>query len=192
MLPIEAHRTVIRLFCSRRIKKSRCLIEKSYKKDRNLTKWTCFFKILVLANVRSFSLAINLHYKCVKTSQLTREDIESNPGPRNYAIKKALLASHHQGHSCYGDSAGMQCTSIAYFSIIYSAVKRVGLWKSLDLDIIFAQGDELFKSVRFNKPLAVDELPLTFSFAGHDISCQRLSHESHLFFDIDNLFENYR
>ena len=51
---------------------------------------------------------------------------------------------------CYhhGDSVGMQCTSIAYFFIIYSAVKRVGLWKSLDLDIILAQGDELFKSVR--------------------------------------------
>ena len=85
----------------------------------------------------------------------------------------------------------MQCTSTAYFSIIYSAVKRVGLLKSLDLDIIFAQGDELFKSVRINKPLAVDELPLTFSFEGH-ISCQKLSHESHLLADINNLFENYR
>ena len=137
-------------------------------------------------------MAITLHYKCVKASQLTREDIKSNPGPRNYAIKKALLASHHQGHSRYGDSAGMQCTIIAYFSIIYSAVKRVGLWKSLDLDIILAQGDELFQSVRINEPLAVDELPLTFSFEGHDISCQRLCHESHLFVDIDNLFENYR
>ena len=137
-------------------------------------------------------MAITLHYKCVKASQLTREDIKSNPGPRNYAIKKALLASHHQGHSRYGDSAGMQCTIIAYFSIIYSAVKRVGLWKSLDLDIILAQGDELFQSVRINEPLAVDELPLTFSFEGHDISCQRSSHESRLFVVIDNLFENYR
>ena len=63
----------------------------------------------------------------------------------------------------------MQCTSIAYFSTIYSVVKRVGLWKSLDLDIILAQGDELFKSIRINKPLAVDELPLTFSFEGYDI-----------------------
>ena len=93
---------------------------------------------------------------------LTREDIESNPGPRNYAIKKALLASHHQGHSPYGDSAGMQCTSIAYFSIIYSAVKRVGLWKSLDLDIILALEDELFKSVRINKPRVWMNCPLYF------------------------------
>ena len=105
-------------------------------------------------------LANNLHYKHVKASQLTREGIESNPGPRNYAIKNALLASHHQGHSRYGDSAGMQCTSIAYFSIIYSGFKRVGLWKSLDLNIILAQGDELVKSVKINKPLVVDELRL--------------------------------
>ena len=127
--------------------------------------------VLVLENVLSFNLVINLHQKYVKASQLTSEGIESNPGPRNYAIKKALLASHHQGHSLYGDSAGMQCTSIAYFSIIYSVAKRVGLWKSLDLDIILAQGDELFKSIRINKPLAADELRLTVSFEGHDISC---------------------
>ena len=95
---------------------------------------------MILANVLSFNLVINLHYKCVKASQLTREDIESYPGPRNYAIKKALLASHHQGHSRCGDSAEMQCTSIAYFSNIYSAVKRIGLCKSLDLGITLAQG----------------------------------------------------
>ena len=47
----------------------------------------------------------------------------------------------------------------------------MGLWKSLDLDIILAQGDELFKSIRINKPLAADELPLTVLFEGHDISC---------------------
>ena len=145
---------------------------------------------MVLANVLSFNLAINVHCKYVKASQLTREGIESNPGPRNYAIKKALLASHHQGHSRYRDSAGMQCTSIAYFSIICSAVKRVGLWKLFDLDIILAQGNELFKSVGINKPLAVDELPFTFSFEGHDIPCQRLSHESNLIVVIDNLFKN--
>ena len=45
---------------------------------------------------------------------------------------------------------------------MYKHSVRVGLWKSLDLDIILAQGDELFKSIRINKLLAVDELPLTF------------------------------
>ena len=73
---------------------------------------------MVLTNVLFFSLAINLHYKCIKASKLTREDIESNPGQRNYAVKKALLVSHHQGHRRYGDSARMQCTSIAHVSIV--------------------------------------------------------------------------
>ena len=87
------------------------------------------------------------------------------------------------------DRMGMQCTSsIAYFSMIYSSVKRVGLWKFLDLDITLAQGDEL-GSIN-DKPRAVDELPLKFSFEGHDISCHKLSRESHLFVDTDNLFEN--
>ena len=39
-----------------------------------------------------------------------------------------------------------------------------------------------------SRPVVVDELLLTFSFEGHDISWQKLSHESHLFVDIDNLF----
>ena len=127
----------------------------------------------------------------MKASQLTREGIESNPGPRNYTIKKALLPSDQQGHSRYGDSAGMECTSIAYLTIIYSAVKMVVLWKSLDLDIVLAQGYELFKSVGINNPLAVDELRLSFSLEGCDISCQRLSEESYFVVDRDNLFENY-
>ena len=49
-----------------------------------------------------------------------------------------MLAFFHERHSHNGDSAVMQCTSIACFSIIYSAVKRVGVWKLLDLDIILA------------------------------------------------------
>ena len=31
---------------------------------------------------------MNLHYGFVGASKFTQEEIESNPGPRNYAIKK--------------------------------------------------------------------------------------------------------
>ena len=133
MLLIEPHRTGIGWFCSRKIKKSLCVIKRSYNKDRNLTEWTCFCKVLVLANVLSFNLAI-------KAYQLTWEGIGSNPGSRNHAIKKGLLPSWRLSRNA------MYKHSV--FFIIYSAVKRVGLWKLLDLDIILAQGDELFKSVR--------------------------------------------
>ena len=38
----------------------------------------------------------------------------------------------------------------------------------------------------------MDEFTPAFSFEGHNSSCRRLSHENHLFVDMDNLFENYR
>ena len=38
----------------------------------------------------------------------------------------------------------------------------------------------------------MNEFPLTLSFEGYDIFCQRLPYESHLFDDIDKVFENYR
>ena len=98
MLSIEAHRTVIGLFCSRRIKKSRCLIKKSYKKDKNLAEWTCFFKVLVLTYVLLFNLAINLYYKCVKASQPTRVGIESNPGQSK---KNCLFPSPRPGENFF-------------------------------------------------------------------------------------------
>ena len=57
------------------------------------------------------TLQINLHYALVRASKLTEEVIEINPGPeninRNYAIKKVVQASHHQGNSEFGESAGM-------------------------------------------------------------------------------------
>ena len=40
---------------------------------------------------------------------------------------------------------------------MYKHSVRVGSWKLLDFDIILGQGDELFKSVRINKSLAMDE-----------------------------------
>ena len=57
------------------------------------------------------TLQINLRYALVRASKLTEEVIEINPGPeninRNYAIKKVVQASHHQGNSEFGESAGM-------------------------------------------------------------------------------------
>ena len=94
---------------------------------------------------------MNLHYALVRVSKLTEEVIEINPGPENiswnYAIKKVVQASHHQGNSEFGESAGMQCTSNAYFAIIFSAMKSIDIWKTFDLDYILEQGDNIFKQV---------------------------------------------
>ena len=142
------------------------------------------------------TLQMNLHYALVRASKLTEEGIGINPGPENinwsYAIKKVVQASHHQGNSKFGESAGMQCTSNADFAIIFSAIKSIDIWKTFDLDYILEQGDSIFKQVGVYHPLAVDELPHDISIEGTHVSAKMLAHESNLFVEKKNLFENYR
>ena len=128
---------------------------------------------------------------------LTSEGVENNPGPGPVAIRKVVQASHHQDDIIYGSSsAGKQCTANAYFAIIFSSIKRVGLWKSFDLDYVLEQGDKIFKKVCEDKKryeyLAADELPFNFPLKGTNVSARRLAHESLLFAEKNNLFVNYR
>ena len=133
-----------------------------------------------------------MHFTVVNFLNLTLEGVESNPGPnrfsfstnysdsvgssafsaglRDFAIKKSVQASHHQGHLKYRESAGMQCTSNAYFSIAYSLIKKPSIWKSWDLDYVLEQGDILPKSVGIGQPLAVDELPINFKIENFELN----------------------
>ena len=86
----------------------------------------------------------------------------------------------------------MQCTSNAYFAIIFSAIKSIDIWKTFDLDYILEQGDSIFKQVGVYQPLAVDELPHDISIEGTHVSAKMLAHESNLFVEKENFFENYR
>ena len=113
-------------------------------------------------------------------------------GLRNFAIKKSVQASHHQGHLKYRESAGMQCTSNAYFSIAYSLIKKPSIWKSWDLDYVLEQGDILLKSVGIGQPLAVDELPINFKIENFELNGVMLDHESHLMQGKNDFFENNR
>ena len=63
-----------------------------------------------------------------------------------------VQASHHQGNSKYGESAGMQCTSNAYFVIIFSAIKSIDIWKTFDLNYILEQGDNILMEVGVYQP----------------------------------------
>ena len=96
---------------------------------------------------------LNLHYGSVILRNLTSEDgVESSPGPRPFAIRKVAQASHHQGDIRYrSDSGRKQCKANAYFAIIFSSIKRVSLWKFLDLDYVLEQGDKIFKKVYEDK-----------------------------------------
>ena len=143
---------------------------------------------LLLCSILIQIISKTLHYGLVRATKLTCEGVESNPGPRNYTIKKTIQASHHQGHVRYGRSAGMQCASNAYLAIIFSTIKNINIWKPFDLDYILEQGDRVFKDVDVNLALAVDELPLIISIEDIHISTKMLACESNLFVERNDFF----
>ena len=97
--------------------------------------------IILLQNLQR-----KFQYALVRASKLTEECIKTNSGPhnssRNYVFKKAVQASHNQYNSKYGESAGMQCSSNAYFAYFFP-IKSIDIWKTFDLDYIFRQGEYL-------------------------------------------------
>ena len=134
---------------------------------------------------------LNLHFAVVNFLNLTLEDVKSNSGPsrfsfssdysnsvgsnrwagfRNVAINKSIQACHHQVHLKYRESAGMQSTSNAYFSIAYSVIKKPSIWKSWNLDYILEQGDILFKCPGIGQPLTVDELLFNFKIENSNLN----------------------
>ena len=62
----------------------------------------------------------------------------------------------------------MQCTSNAYFAIIFSAIKN-SLWKATEINYVLDKGDRLSKSMGINQRLAVDELPHLINIEGYHI-----------------------
>ena len=79
----------------------------------------------------------------------------------------------------------------------YYFLKRVSLWKSLDLDYVLEQGDKIFEDKKLYEYLAVDEIPFNFALESTNISvqgdfCLTFAHESLLFAENNNLFQNYR
>ena len=144
---------------------------------------------LLLCSILIQIISKTLHYGLVRATKLTCEGVESNPGPRNYTIKKTIQASHHQGHVRYGRSAGMQCASNAYLAIIFSTIKNINMWKPFDLDYILEQGDRVFKDVDVNQALAVDELPLNISIEDVHISTKMLFCESNCFLERNNFLQ---
>ena len=60
----------------------------------------CFLKTFLCNAI--IIVYLNLHYSSVILRNLTSEGgVESNPGPRPFAIRKVAQASHHQGDIRY-------------------------------------------------------------------------------------------
>ena len=81
-------------------------------------------------------------------------DIEINPGPVPYKIQKSVLGSFNQGHPKFGATAGIQCACNALYTICFSTIKNVSIWKTFDIDYILERGDETVKILGISRPLS--------------------------------------
>ena len=97
----------------------------------------------------------------------------------SFEIVKSVSGSFHQGYfTLFGRTAGKQCSCNALFSICWSIVKKISLWKSQDLDTILYEGDKIYKSLNADVYLAVDELPTTISFHNSQFNISLLNIET--------------
>ena len=85
-------------------------------------------------------------------------DVELNPDP--YEVIKSVQGSFNQGNlSLFDETAGRQCACSAMFSICWSFVRKISCWTHRDLDHILNEGDNLYKSLKKESFLSVDDLP---------------------------------
>ena len=127
----------------------------------------------------------NLHYGSVWASSFTQENIESNPGP----FHKEVQTSYHHSHPKYADSAGMQCTSTAYISIVFSVIKNIDESRSgLNWGIFLR-----IKHSLINELQAVYEplVPLDITTEGMNFFAEIISHESVLLIIIHHYISSH-
>ena len=75
---------------------------------------------------------------------------------------KVVQGSFNHGNAMFGETAGIQCACMTLFAISYSTLKDVNRWDQFDLDIILINGDALYKSLRRQTLLRVENLPRYF------------------------------
>ena len=75
-------------------------------------------------------------------------------------FEKIVSGNFNQGCSnIFGYSAGKQCSCITLTSVCWTTVRKVTIWKNVDLDFILRKGDKVYKDVNIDRYLNVDELP---------------------------------
>ena len=137
----------------------------------------------------------NQHYGLVKVAKIIEDGAGNNSGletSRNYTIQKVAQATHHQRNPKYVEYAGKQCTANAYFAVIYSAIKNIGIWKSFDFDYILEHGDIIFQDacerVDVIQPSTVDQPLIVIPIEDNYVSEKRLVHESNLFVERKKMY----
>ena len=87
-------------------------------------------------------------------------------------LSKVVQGSFNQGNAMFGETAGIQCACMALFAISYSTLKEVNRWDQFDLDIILINGDALYKSLRRQTLLTVEDLPRDFKMGEETVFAQ--------------------
>ena len=72
-------------------------------------------------------------------------DIELNPAP--FKIIGSVQGSFKSNVALFGDTTGRQCACHALCAFCWSVVCDMCYWKSVDLDNILVEGDQLHKSL---------------------------------------------
>ena len=159
MISVEAYRACIGTFFVKSKKNSK--IDRNYYPGsfRTNEDTTHFLHTFGLAFV-ILILNLNLNFAVLKLLKLLVDgDVESNPGPTTYNLLKVVQGSFHQGDPKFGQTAGIQCACNSLFSLCWSSIKRVTVWTTYDLDYVLESGDQLYKSLKINNMLSVDDLP---------------------------------
>ena len=188
MISIEAYRTTIGSYLTkaRRISASAHLSSRNAKHfNYKYTNKSCagifqttnsslYFLRVFGCFVLILTLYVNMNMSFLKLiSLLTDGDVESNPGP-TYTILKVVQGSFNQANKKFGETAGRQCACITLFSIAWSAIRRVALWNTTDLDFILSEGDQLYKGLSVGTFISADELPQTIDIENNVVYVEKL------------------
>ena len=66
-----------------------------------------------------------------------------------YHVLKSVQGNFNQGNvALLRDTAGKLCSCNALFSVCWSVVRKVSIWKSYDLDNILTEGDKICFSIK--------------------------------------------
>ena len=112
---------------------------------------------------------------------------------------KVVQGSFNQGNAMFGETAGIQCACMALFAISYSTLKEVNRWDQFVLYIFLTNGDALYKSLRRQTLLTVEDLPRDFKMGKETVFAQFQENKYGIFYwglpevhaaFLENLFQN--
>ena len=77
-----------------------------------------------------------------------------------YHLLKSVQGNSNQGNvALFGESAGKKCACNALFSVCWSVVGKVSIWRTYDFDSILIESDKIYKFLNKYDFLSVNELP---------------------------------